>query len=82
MADLALTPTHTQTGRRAGALVKFRRRNLRPPFPCVFLPNVRSLKNKADELIFLIQSNRDLKDCSVFCFTETWHVPSIPDSAV
>ena len=73
---------HTCRGRRASALVKFRRRNLRPPLPCVFLSNVHSLKNKADELFFLIQSNQDFKDCSVFCFTETWLDPSIPDSAV
>ena len=74
---------HTRKrGGRAGALVKFCRRNLRPPFPCVFLSNDRSLKNKADELFFLIQSNREVKDCSVFCFTETWLDPSIPDSAV
>ena len=58
-----------------------RRGNLRPPLPCAFLSNVRSLKNKADELIFLIQSNRDFKDCSVFCFTETWIDPSVPDTA-
>ena len=74
---------HTRRrGRRAGALVKFRRRDLRPPLPCVFLSNVRSLKNKADELFFLIQSNGDFKDCSAFCFTETWLDPSIPDPAV
>ena len=73
---------HTRRrGRRAGALVKFPRRNLRPPLPCVFLSNVCSLKNKADERFFLIQSNRDFKDCS-FCFMETWLDPSIPDSAV
>ena len=74
---------HTRRrGRRAGTLEKFRRRNVRPPLPCAFLSNVRSLKNKADELFFLIQSNRDFKDCCVFCFTETWLDPSIPDSAV
>ena len=67
--------THRHTRRRgrcAGTLVKLRRRKLRPPLPCVFLSNVRSLKNKADELFFLVQSNGDFKDCSVFCFTETW----------
>ena len=77
--------SHQQTrrrGRHAGALVKFCCYNLRPPLLCVFLSNVCSLKNKADELFFLIQSNRDLKDCSVFCFMETWLDPSIPDSAV
>ena len=77
------THRHTRRrGRRAGALIKFRRHNLRPPLPCTFLSNVRSLKNNADELFFLIQSNGDFKDCSAFCFTETWLDPSIPDSAV
>ena len=64
-------------GRSVGALVKFRRRNLRASLPCVFLSNVRSLKR-----FFLIQSNGDFKDCSMFCFTGTWLHPPIPDSAV
>ena len=74
------TDTHTHRwGRRAGTLVRFCRHSIRPPLLCVFLSNVCSLKNKADELFFLIQSNQDFKDCSVFCFMETWLDPSIPD---
>ena len=69
-------------GRRGGALLKLRRRNLRPPLPSMFLSNVRSLRNKTDEFLCNLQTNRDYKHCSIFCFTETWLDATIPDSAV
>ena len=59
-----------------------RRRNLRPPLPSMFLSNVRSLRNKTDEFLCNLQTNRDYKHCSIFCFTETWLDATIPDSAV
>ena len=66
-------------GRRGGALLRLRRRNLRPPLPSTFLSNVRSLRNKTDEFLCNIQTKRD---CSIFCFTETWLDATIRDSAV
>ena len=33
-------------------------------------------------LLCNVQTKRDLKDCSVFCFTETWLDPTIQESAV
>ena len=63
-------------GRRAG--MPLRRRGARPPLPSVFLSNVRSLKNKTDELLSLINTRRDYKECSVYCFTETRLDPDIP----
>ena len=69
-------------GRRGGALLRLRRRNLRPPLPSMFLSNVRSLRNKTDEFLCNLQTNRDYKHCSIFCFTETWLDATISDSAV
>ena len=69
-------------GKRAGALVRFRRRFTRPPLPSILLSNVRSLKNKAEELRALVDTQRDYKECSALCFTETWLYPSVPDSSI
>ena len=69
-------------GKRAGVLTRFRTRTQRPPLPAIFLSNVRSQKNKHDELSYLMKTRRDFSDCSVYCFTETWLDPLTPDSAV
>ena len=66
-------------GRRATGLS---RQNLRPPLPSMFLSNVSSLRNKTGECLCNLQTKRDYKDCSIFCFTETWLDATIPDSAV
>ena len=62
--------------------MRLRRRHLRPPLPSMFLSNVRSLRNKADEFLCNQQTKRDYKDCFIFCFTDTWLDATIPDSAV
>ena len=72
--------TVRKRGKRAGLLVRFRCRSNRPPLPAMFLSNVRSLDNKKDELFYLIKSQRDYRDCSVYCFTETWLKPDMPDA--
>ena len=53
-----------------------------PPPPLVNSSPTSAHSNKGDELFFLVQSNGDFKDCSVFCFTETWLDPAIRDPAV
>ena len=69
-------------GKRAGALVRFRRRISRPPLPSIFLSNLRSINNKTDELFYLISNFRDYRDCSIFCFTETWLENDTPNSSM
>ena len=69
-------------GKRGGALLRLRKRNHKPPLPSIFLGNVRSLRHKIDELCCLIHTRKDYRDCSLFCFTETWLNSSVPDSAV
>ena len=61
---------------------RLRQRSFRPPLPSLFLGNARSLPNKVDELTCNIQTRRDYRECSVFCFTETWLSSDIPDSAI
>ena len=68
-------------GKRAGALVRFRKRGVRSPLPRILLSNVRSLCNKMDELCLLIRTNRDFPLSPVLCFTESWLTESTPDSA-
>ena len=69
-------------GKRGGALCRLRSRSLRPALPAIVLANVRSLRNKADELFNMLSFNREFKDSSVLCFTETWLDSTTPDEAV
>ena len=69
-------------GRRAGVLVRLRRRAHRPPLPSILLANVQSLDNKLDELRSRLAFQRDIKNCCVLAFTETWLNPLIPDFAI
>lgn len=44
--------------------------HLYPPF--VLLANVQSLENKLDELHSRLSYQRDLKNCNILCFSESW----------
>ncbi|KAK0140095.1 hypothetical protein N1851_022981 [Merluccius polli] len=44
--------------------------------------NVRSLGNKMDELTALARSQKEYRECSIMCFTETWLHQDIPDDNV
>ena len=46
------------------------------------MENVRSLGNKTDELAALIKTQKEYRECSVLCFTETWLHSYIPDHSV
>ncbi len=69
-------------GKRAGALVRLRRRPLRPPLPTILLANVQSLDNKLCELRARISYQRETRDCCIICLTETWMSAVVPDSAI
>ncbi len=56
--------------KRAGILVRLRRRAFRPPLPTILLSNVRSLDNKLCELRARISYQRETRDCCVICLTE------------
>ncbi len=67
-------------GKRAGVLVRLRRRPLRPPLPNILLANVKSLDNKLCELRAHISYQRETRDCCIICLTETWMSAVVPDS--
>ncbi len=69
-------------GKRAGVLVRLRRRAFRPPLPTILLANVQSLDNKLCELRARISYQRETRDCYVICLTETWMSAMVPDSAI
>ena len=52
--------------------MRIRRRVANLPLPSVLLANVKSLKNKWDELKSQISYQRDIQNCSILCFTELW----------
>ena len=59
-------------GRRSGLLVRLRRRAHRAPLPSILLANVQSLDNKVDKIRARVAFQRDIRDCNILCFTETW----------
>ncbi|XP_036439332.1 uncharacterized protein LOC118816846 [Colossoma macropomum] len=69
-------------GKRAGVLVRLRRRAHRPPLPTILLANVQSLENKLCELHARVAFQREIRDCSVICLTETWLSDKVPDNAI
>ncbi len=69
-------------GKRAGVLVRLRRRAFRPPLSTILLANVQSLDNKLCELRARISHQRETRDCCVICLTETWMSAMVPDSAI
>ncbi len=69
-------------GKRAGVLVRLRRRAFRPPRPTILLANVQSLDNKLCEMRARISYQRETRDCCVICLTETWMSAMVPDSAI
>ena len=40
--------------------------------PAIVMGHVRSLGNKTNELAALIKTQREYREFSVMCFTETW----------
>ncbi|KAI5613979.1 gastrula zinc finger protein XlCGF28.1-like [Silurus asotus] len=41
-----------------------------------------SLENKLDDLRARVKFQRDIRDCNLLCFTETWLNPAVPDHAI
>ncbi len=66
-------------GKRAGVLIRLRRRAFRPPLPTILLANVQSLDNKLCELRARISYQRETRDCCVICLTETWMSAIVPE---
>ena len=59
-------------GTRRVLLVQFRRRAHDTPLQSILFDNVQSLINNMDEFKARISFQRDIRDCNILCFTETW----------
>ena len=59
-------------GRRSGCLMRISWRVGNPPPPSFLLANVQSLDNKLDELCSRLSYQRDIENCNILCFTESW----------
>jgi hypothetical protein len=58
--------------RRAGCLLRICRWSNKPPLPSILLANVQSLDNKIDDLRGRLNYQRDIQNCNILCFTDTW----------
>ncbi|KAI5616883.1 gastrula zinc finger protein XlCGF28.1-like [Silurus asotus] len=75
-------PYRRPRGKRAGVRNRLRARAHRAPLPSILLANVQSLENKLDDLRARVKFQRDIWDCNLLCFTETWLNPAVPDHAI
>ncbi|KAK0135553.1 hypothetical protein N1851_028598 [Merluccius polli] len=69
-------------GKHGGIQARLAANPYKPALPSIVLANVRSFDNKLDELHLLRSSQRTVRECCVFVFTETWLNNNIPDSAI
>ncbi|KAK1784837.1 hypothetical protein P4O66_018184 [Electrophorus voltai] len=69
-------------GKRAGVRNGLRARAYRAPLPSILLANVQSLDNRLDDLRARIKFQRDIWDCNLLCFTESWLNPAVPSHAI
>ena len=69
---IRMTKIRKYRGRRSGCLVKICQRVGNSPLSSILLVIVQSLENKMDELCLRPSYQRDIKNCNILCFTETW----------
>lgn len=65
---------------RADVRQKIRKKISKHCTPAVIMNDIRSLANKMDELETLAWIQKEYKECSIMCFTETRPHKQIPDS--
>ncbi len=54
----------------------------KPAIPTIVLANINSLDNKLDYIRLLRSTQRTVRDCCVFVFSETWLNNNVPDCAI
>ncbi len=69
-------------GKRGGIRARLAANPHKPAIPTIVLANVHSLDNKLDYIRLLRSTQRTVRDCCVFVFTETWLNNSVPDCAI
>ncbi|XP_036417071.1 NLR family CARD domain-containing protein 3-like [Colossoma macropomum] len=69
-------------GKRGGIRARLAASPHKPAIPTIVLANVRSLDNKLDYIRLLRTTQKSVRDCCVFVFTETWLSNNILDHAI
>ncbi|GAA6075769.1 piezo-type mechanosensitive ion channel component 1-like, partial [Tachysurus ichikawai] len=69
-------------GKRAGVRARLKTNPSRPALPSILLANVCSLDNKLDYIRLERSTRREIRNCCVFVFTETWLSDRVPDTAI
>ncbi|XP_072359770.1 uncharacterized protein [Scyliorhinus torazame] len=69
-------------GKRGGLQVRLKQHGFKSPLPSIFLANIQDIESKMDELKTRLTSQREVRDCCVLCFTETWLTPASQDCAI
>ncbi len=69
-------------GKRGGIRARLAANPHKPAIPTIILANVHSLDNKLDYIQLLRSTQRTVRDCCAFVFTETWLNNSVPDCAI
>lgn len=69
-------------GKRGGVSARLRANPIKPAIPSVLLTNVRSLDTKMDYISLWRSTQRGVRDCCVFVFTETWMTEKTPDCGI
>ncbi len=69
-------------GKSGGIRARLAANPHKPAIPTIVLANIRSLDNKLDYIRLLRSTQRTVKDCCVFVFTETWLSNSVQDCAI
>lgn len=59
-------------GKKGGVRARNRQRKFRVPVPSLMIGNVRSIRNKTDELAANARFNYEYRESSMICLTETW----------
>lgn len=59
-------------GRRGGVRARLKRRGVKTPVPAITFGNVRSLRNKIDELSANCRFLKEYRDSAIIALTETW----------
>ena len=83
LRSAAQQPRRRSRGKRGGVKHALRARVHKPPLPSIMVANVQSLNDeKVDDLRLRCAFERDIRNCNIFLFTETWLNPSKADHSI
>ena len=69
-------------GKKGGARQRLKQRGFKPFLPAIIMGNLQSIAKKMDEFSAIARMQKDYRECSLLCCTETWSKEVTPDSAV